>query len=107
MKCGASVIYNNLFTCDCSVNEYMNFPDIKVQIDSSIYTITKENYIARSAGKCVFKIMHLKFGAAIERRFWIMGLTFFHNYYVAFDVENSRIGFSVSNLVLANQLQHV
>lgn len=29
--------------------------------------------------------------------FWIMGLNFFHNYYSVFDIDNQRIGFSVSS----------
>jgi hypothetical protein len=31
-----------------------------------------------------------------SRKFWVMGLTFFHNYYTVFDVENKRIGLAES-----------
>ena len=32
------------------------------------------------------------------KKFWVMGLTFFHNYYTVFDVENKRIGLAESKL---------
>lgn len=44
--------------------------------------------------KCVFKIMNLDFPKSV--RFWIMGVSFFHNYYTVFDAENKRIGFATS-----------
>ena len=40
--------------------------------------------------------MHLSFPA--DNRFWVMGLTFFHNYYTVFDVDNARVGFAESTL---------
>ncbi len=33
-----------------------------------------------------------------DYRFWVMGITFFHNYYTVFDAENLRMGFAVSKL---------
>jgi hypothetical protein len=38
--------------------------------------------------------MNLEFPPRNE--FWVMGLTFFHNYYTVFDVENKRIGMAES-----------
>lgn len=40
--------------------------------------------------------MNLNFPA--NNRFWVMGLTFFHNYYTVFDVDNQRIGFAESKI---------
>jgi hypothetical protein len=31
-------------------------------------------------------------------RFWVMGITFFQNYYTVFDAENKRMGFAPSKL---------
>ena len=58
--------------------------------------MTKENYVERQGGMCVFKIMSMDF--SYQEPFWIMGLTFFHNYYTVFDQGNSRIGFAESKL---------
>jgi hypothetical protein len=66
-------------------------------MDERTYFITKDNYISyMNNDKCVFRIMHLNFPPT--NRFWIMGLTFFHNYYTVFDVDNLRIGFAESKL---------
>jgi Eukaryotic aspartyl protease len=58
--------------------------------------MTKENYVERQGTMCVFKIMQMDF--SYQDPFWIMGLTFFHNYYTVFDQGNSRIGFAESKL---------
>lgn len=40
--------------------------------------------------------MHLAFPE--KYRFWVMGLTFFHNYYTIFDSDNKRVGMAESKL---------
>jgi hypothetical protein len=44
----------------------------------------------------MFKVMYMDLSH--QDPFWIMGLTFFHNYYTVFDQQNSRIGFAQSKL---------
>ncbi len=61
-----------------------------------MYFLTKENYINRQMNKCVFKIMHMQFPQ--NKGFWVMGITFFHNYYTVFDVDNLRVGIAKSVL---------
>ena len=62
-------------------------------MDDKEYILTKENYIELYGRMCVFKVMVMDF---YGDPFWIMGLTFFHNYYTVFDQDNSRIGFAES-----------
>lgn len=58
--------------------------------------MNKENYIMRDRARnqCIIKIMSLDFPA--HRKFWILGLNFFHNYYTVFDMDNKRVGFAES-----------
>jgi len=51
-------------------------------IDDKEYILTKEDYIMLYNGDCVFKIMEFDFWP--REGFWILGLNFFHNYYVVF-----------------------
>jgi hypothetical protein len=95
-----------MFACQCTDEQYLQYPTFKIQIDSNVYMLSKENYIEQIAGNCVFKIMHLNFPP--NNRFWVMGVTFFHNYYTVFDVDNQRIGFAESTLSsLTNSIQTV
>ena len=57
--------------------------------------MTKENYILRDSQQCIFKIQTVDFPDP-DYKFWIFGLTFFHNYYVIFDQENSQVGIAHS-----------
>jgi hypothetical protein len=60
------------------------------------YLITPKDYIERSDDQCLFKIMTLDMDG--DHAFWIMGITFFQNYYAVFDVTNQRVGFAESKL---------
>ena len=65
------------------------------------YTLAPFNYIDRSMGLCTFKVMTMEMSGS--QAFWIMGLTFFQNYYTVFDLGRQRVGFAESKLsVLTN-----
>ena len=66
-------------------------------MDSSDYTLAKENYIWRYGDDCIFLIMHFDFPTN-ESRSWIMGLSFFHKYYVVYDMDNSTVGLAESSI---------
>ena len=83
-----------LYVCNCDNAEYQTYPDLDFTIDGMSYTLTKENYIEVYGNQCIFKIMVMDFGGSSP--FWIMGLTFFHNYYTVFDQQNQRIGIAQS-----------
>ena len=65
-------------------------------MNNKIYKLAPENYIEREGALCAFKIMTMDFTG--QQAFWIMGLTFFHNYYTVFDHQHLRVGFAESKL---------
>lgn len=95
--CWVDSYYYGLYICSCGDDaDFAQYPNLDFNIDGKVYTMTKENYVERQGGMCVFKIMSMDF--SYQEPFWIMGLTFFHNYYTVFDQGNSRIGFAESKL---------
>lgn len=96
-NCWVDSYYYGLYICECKDElEFEQYPNLDFSIDGKTYTMTKENYVERQAGMCIFKIMSMDF--SYQEPFWIMGLTFFHNYYTVFDQGHSRIGFAESKL---------
>ena len=98
-----------LLNCKCPDQVYSQYKDLKVTVDgTTVYTITKFDYSSRTlANECIFKVMSLQFPAApIEKRFWVMGLTFFHNYYAIFDADEMRVGLAES-ILTQNTLQSI
>jgi len=85
-RCGISSEFNGLYTCACNADEYNSYPTIKLYLDNIEYQVPKENYISFIDEYCVFRMMFMYFPPSMER-FWVMGLTFFHNYYAIFDAE--------------------
>jgi len=83
-SCGISEEFNGLFTCQCSPDQYKNYPPLKLHFDGIEYLIPKENYITYIDGYCMYRIMYMYFPPQMDK-FWVMGLTFFHNYYAIFD----------------------
>ena len=82
------------YVCNCTTDQYNLYTDINIQIDDYLYTMTRRNYIEIWENQCYFKVMTIK--EDTNYGFWIVGLNFFHNYYSVFDIDNQRIGFSVS-----------
>ena len=76
----------------CAYSDYINLPDMKIQIDQSIYTIPKESYILFQNNNCIMLII------AKDLNMWILGNNFLHNYYSIHDVANKRAGLVPSNL---------
>lgn len=88
MQC--EVMANTLTSCECTDEQHARVPDIdfKLNGDDKVYKIPRDEWFAKQGDQCVVKFMH---GPA--KRYWILGLNFFTNYYTVFDYENKQIGF--------------
>jgi len=67
-------------------------PVLSFTIDHVTYKIPPASYIGYYEGVCTMKIMTNK----KDKNFLTLGLNFFENYYIAFDVENKRVGLQTS-----------
>ena len=67
-------------------------PVLSFTIDQVTYKIPPASYIGYQAGVCTLKIMTNK----KDKNFLTLGLNFFENYYIAFDVGNKRVGLQTS-----------
>ena len=74
----------NLFVCQCTEEEYSNYPTLEVIIGGTNYKLAPINYAERQDGMCAFKFMTMEMSG--PSAFWIMGIPFFQNYYTVFDI---------------------
>ena len=103
--CGLDQALGGLLSCECSaLQTYLSYPSIKLTVDgNTVYTLTRENYITRRGSQCIVKIMSMQFPKTpIESRFWVMGLSFFNNYYTIFDPQRMQVGFAESKFASAS-----
>lgn len=77
--------------CSCGAAGKDGFPDLEYTIGGEKYFIPRDSYIMEYRGTCYLKIMH---HPTLE--FYLMGLTFFQNYYTVFDQESKKLGFAQS-----------
>lgn len=70
-----------------------------------LYSLAPPNYIDRTMNLCMFKVMTMEMSG--DQAFWIMGLTFFQNYYTVFDLEKQRVGFAESKLSILGNYSNV
>lgn len=73
----------SMYGCECTYDQYKNYPNLNIKIDDQIYFMNRENYIILYKNMCLFKVMSSTFTA--KNGYWILGLTFFQNYYAIFD----------------------
>ena len=65
------------------------FPSLNFTFDNKSYFVTADEYILQDGLVCYIEIME---GADDDE--WILGLNFFTNYYVVFDLDKLRVGFA-------------
>jgi len=84
------VLANTLTSCECTDEQHAKVPDIdfKLGSDDKVYKIPRDEWFAKQGDQCIVKFMH-----GPNKRYWILGLNFFTNYYTVFDYENKQIGF--------------
>jgi hypothetical protein len=57
-----------------------------------------DDYIYYENGTCYLEIMTGANTSFSGDGYWILGLNFFQSYYVAFDLENLRVGFAPNKM---------
>ena len=77
--------------CDPSTNDFGGFPDFTFDLEGKTYTIPPKSYLSNVFSFCTVDVMYM---SGLNN--WVLGLNFFHNYYVVFDVQNQRLGFADS-----------
>jgi len=84
------VLANTLTSCECTDEQHAAVPDIDFKLggDDFVYKIPRDEWFAKQGDQCIIKFMH-----GPNKRYWILGLNFFTNYYTVFDYENKQIGF--------------
>jgi len=68
-------------------------PDLEISIGGQKYVLTKEDYIIKDAGKCLFAMTGLDVPAPAGP-LYILGDVFMRKVYVKFDVGGKRLGFA-------------
>lgn len=81
--------FNKEFFIDCNATS----PDIDVTIAGKSFTLTKEDYVIKDAGKCLFAMSGIDVPAPAGP-LWILGDVFMRAHYVKFDVGQKRLGFA-------------
>jgi len=80
---------NREYTFDCDAAA----PDFDIVIGGKTYTLTKDDYALKSAGKCVLGMMGLDVPAPAGP-LYILGDVFMRKFYVKFDQGQKRLGFA-------------
>ena len=68
-------------------------PDIDIIIGGAKYALTKEDYVIKAGGQCLFGMTGLDVPAPAGP-LYILGDVFMRAYYVKFDVDGKRLGFA-------------
>jgi hypothetical protein len=83
--------FNKEYTFDCNASA----PDFDIVIDGKTYTLTKDDYALKAAGKCILGMTGMDIPAPAGP-LYILGDVFMRKYYVKFDEGNKRLGFAQS-----------
>merc|ERR1712151_955545 len=80
---------NKEYKIDCNADA----PSIDFVIGGKTYTLTKDDYILKSGGACLFGFMGMDIPAPAGP-LYILGDVFMRAHYVKFDIDNKRLGFA-------------
>lgn len=81
--------FNREYMIDCNTPG----PDIDFVIGGNSYTLTKEDYVINTGGKCLFAMTGIDIPAPAGP-LYILGDVFMRAHYVKFDIGNKQLGFA-------------
>merc|ERR1712232_1423086 len=90
---------NKEYKIDCNAPA----PDLDFVIGGKTYALTKEDYILKEGGTCLFGVMAMDVPRPAGP-LYILGDVFMRKYYVKFDIDGKRMGFATAKKATATEL---
>lgn len=70
-------------SCDSTADDFGGYSDFILNLNGTNYSIPPKSYLTSYGKFCTVDVMYMS-----NLSNWVLGLNFFTNYYVVFDVQN-------------------